>query len=205
MHTRVSIDSCFSQPVIPVIWDPSAQRDRIAQASTVILQGGSIVDLPRVLKQFENAPLDRVRILVHIDLIHGLENNEAGLEYLAQMPRVQGIVTVHARLAKPARRLKLLTIIRLFLSDSRAAERWLDVASQSKADAIELLPAAAAIQVSDDFRHCPLPRITGGLCRSENDVKQALAAGFRAVTATNADLWRLNGGRGNRPGATLRR
>ena len=192
MPAKTSIERCFASPVIPVVWDLVSQRELISHASTIILQGGSIVDLPRVLSLFESAPLDRVRVLVHIDLIHGLENNEAGLECLAQMPRVQGVATVHAHLAKPARRLGLLSIIRLFLSDSRAAERWVDVASKAKADAIELLPAAAAIQVANDFRHCPLPLITGGLCRTENDVRRALDAGFRAVTCTSSQLWSMN-------------
>ena len=193
MATRVSIERCFVQPVIPVIWDPFSERDLIALASVVILQGGSIVDLPRVLDAFEKPPLDRVRLLAHIDLIAGLENNEAGLEHLTQSGRIHGVVTVHQHLANPARRLGLLSIVRLFLSDTRAMKRGLAIASKSHADAIELLPAAAAVQMADEFRQCPLPRITGGLCHTENDVRQALASGCRAVTSTRPGLWRFTG------------
>ena len=187
------IERCFAQPVIPVVWDPTSERSLIARASLVILQGGSIVDLPRVLDEFSKPPLERMELLAHIDLISGLENSEAGVEHLATFPRIGGVVTVHHHLAKPASRLGLLSIVRLFLSDTRAVARGLSIAAKSPADAIELLPAVAAVQAADDFRKCSLPHIAGGLCRTEEDIRAALAAGSRAVTSTRPALWQMNG------------
>ncbi|MEO2048755.1 MAG: glycerol-3-phosphate responsive antiterminator [Pirellulales bacterium] len=97
-----------------------------------------------------------------------------------------------AKPAKPAKRLKLLSIVRLFLSDIRAVERGLSVANRSRPDAIEILPAVAAVKTTGDFQHCPFPRITGGLCRTEGDIREALASGCQAVTSTLARLWELN-------------
>jgi glycerol uptake operon antiterminator len=162
----------------------------IGQASSVFLQGGALADLQRVLNIFRDA--SSAALFVHIDLIAGLENSEAGVEYLAKFERLAGLVTVHHHLAKPARKLGLLSIVRLFISDSRAVERGLAVADKSGADAIEILPAAAAVQVADEFKRCPLPRIAGGLCRTEADVRAALDSGCRAVTSTRSALWRLN-------------
>ncbi len=189
---RPSIERCLRQPVIPVVWNPGREAALIGRASSVFLQGGNLAELPQVLKLFEQPELADVALFVHIDLVAGLENSEAGLEFLANFPRLTGIVTVHHHLAKPARKLGMLSIVRLFISDSRAVERGIFVVNKSQADAIEILPAAAAVKVAADFRQCPLPRIAGGLCRTELDVREALDSGCRAVTSTRSALWRLN-------------
>ena len=187
-----SIDSCFRQRVIPVLWAPGSHVHLLGHASTIFVQGGSLHDLPRALDEFGDQRLARVPLFVHIDLLAGLENNEAGLEYLAGFERVTGIVTVHHHLAGTARKLGLLSVVRLFVSDSRAADRGLAIANKSHPDAIEILPAAAAPKVADDFASCRIPRIAGGLCRTEADVDEAIASGCRAVTSTSPTLWKLN-------------
>jgi glycerol uptake operon antiterminator len=191
---RLSIEQCLRKPVIPVVWDPGRHAELVGQATTVFLQGGPLAELQRTLDQFQSPALAGAAVFAHIDLIAGLENSEAGLEYLASLGRLAGIVTVHHHLAKPARRLGLLSIVRLFVSDSRALERGLAVAGKSHADAIEILPAVAAVKVAADLNHCPLPRIAGGLCRTEADVRETLASGCRAVTSTRSSLWQLNSG-----------
>jgi glycerol uptake operon antiterminator len=188
----VSIETCFAQKVIPVVWDPLPHRDILTRASAIFLQGGTLADLPTTLNSFRRPPLEYLPLLVHIDLVAGLENNEAGLEYLAGLDRIAGVVTVHHHLAAPARKLGLLSIVRLFLSDSRAVDRGLTVVNKSRPDAIEILPAAAAVKVAADFAPCHIPRIAGGLCRTAADVAEVLASGCRAVTSTSPTLWKLN-------------
>ena len=156
------------------------------------MQGGALADVPRALDRFAEQQLSTLALFAHIDLISGLENSEAALDYLAEFNRFAGIVTVHHYLAKPARRLGLLSVVRLFLSDSRAVERGVAVATKSQADAIEILPAVAAVKVAGDLNRCPAPRIGGGLCRTEADVREALDSGCRAVTSTRPELWALN-------------
>lgn len=192
MPSSHQIDRFFAKPVIPVLWDIGANSDVIALASSVILQGGPIVELSQAIDRFANPPLDHLRILVHVDLVAGLETNEAGLELLAAMGKIDGIVTVHHQLTKAAKRLGLLSIVRMFLSDSRALERGLNVAEKSRADVVEVLPAAAAVKVAYDLRSCSIPHITGGLCRTEEDIREALDSGCKAVTSTSPKLWGLN-------------
>jgi glycerol uptake operon antiterminator len=189
---RRTIDQCFRRQVIPVVWEPRGHNELLARASSVFLQGGSLSELPRVLDIFCASPLEDLALFVHIDLVAGLENSEAGLGFLAGFERLSGVVTVHHHLAAPARKLGLLSIVRLFLSDSRAVDRGLSVATKSHPDAIEILPAAVAAKVAGDFAACRIPRIAGGLCRTETDVKEVLDSGCRAVTSTSPALWRLN-------------
>lgn len=189
---RLSINACLRQRVIPVLWRPTANFDLLGEASSIFLQGGTLSELPQVISTIDSASLSHVAIFLHIDLISGLENNEAGLEYIASFPRIAGVVSIHHHLASPARKLGLLSIVRLFLSDSRAVERGISVTSKAKPDAIEILPAAVAPKVAADFRGIAIPRITGGLCRTEADVQEALESGCQAVTSTRPELWRLN-------------
>lgn len=189
---RVSIDSCFRQHVIPVVWESWEHRDLLACASAVFLQGGPLNELNRILDTFCDRDLANIPLFVHIDLLGGLENNAAGLEYLAGFERISGVVTVHHQLALNARRLGLLSVVRLFLSDSRAVDRGLSVANKSRPDAIEILPAAVAAKVAGDFKSCRIPRIAGGLCRTKADVVEVLDSGCRAITSTSPSLWKLN-------------
>jgi glycerol uptake operon antiterminator len=189
---RKSIESCLRNKVIPVVWDPEANRDLLARASAVFLQGGALGDLGRVLDAFGHPHLEHLPIFVHVDLVAGLENNEAGIEYLADFNSISGVVTVHHHLTAAARRLGLLSIVRLFLSDSRAVDRGLSVVKKSHPDAVEILPAIVAAKVAADFADCHIPRIAGGLCRTEADVADVLASGCRAVTSTSPVLWKIN-------------
>jgi glycerol uptake operon antiterminator len=186
------IDRCFAKPVIPVISELPARRDLLATASCVILQGTTLVDLPRLVDAFGKPPLDDVLLLVHIDLIAGLENNEVALEFLAQLPRIQGVVTIHHHLIAPAKRLGFVSVLRIFLSDSRALERGLKIIAKWRPDIVDILPHAAAIMVADEFRSSGIPCIAGGLCRREEEVRRVLASGCRAATSTRPGLWELN-------------
>jgi glycerol uptake operon antiterminator len=147
-----------------------------------------------VLEMFQAPALADLPLFLHIDLLAGLENSEPGLEYLAGLNRLTGVVTVHHHLTKPAKRLNLMSIVRVFVSDSRAVERGVSIAEKSQADAIEILPAAAAVKVAADFNRFATPRIAGGLCRTEEDVREALDSGCSAVTSTRPALWKLNKG-----------
>ena len=54
---------------------------------------------PVRLAAFSAPKLQDLPLFVHIDLVAGLENSEAGLEFLAESERITGVVTVHHHLA----------------------------------------------------------------------------------------------------------
>ena len=192
MPTAGQIQKYFAKPVLPVVSDVTGDVQTLAAASCVRPQRIPINDLSEVLEKFSRPPLDHLRLLVHIDLVAGLENSDAGLEYLAGLGKTDGIVTVHHHLTRSARRLGLLSVVRVFLSDSRALDRGLKVCAKARPDVVELLPATAAVQVAQDMQNCTFPYIAGGWCRTESDVREALASGCRAVTSTRPELWKLN-------------
>jgi glycerol uptake operon antiterminator len=183
----------LSRPVIPyVIGGAGASGPVLAHASVVFLQGGELADLPALLAPFDQAPLDRVPLMLHLDLVRGLASDEAGLRYVAGLERIDGVFTVHHHLAAVAKRLGLRAIIRLFLQDTRSVERGLAVIEKSKPDAIEILPAVAAVEAAHFFDKLAIPRIAGGLVRTTETVARILQSGCRAVSTSERSLWSMN-------------
>jgi glycerol uptake operon antiterminator len=189
----------LTKPVIPYLTEGVEHHELdIATASLIMIGGGELAELPALLARLQKPPFDRLPVLLHIDLVNGLANDESGLKYVATLDGVDGIITVRHHLTSLARKLGLMSVVRLFLQDGRAVERGLSVIDRSKPDAVEVLPGVAFLQVADRFAHLPIPCIAGGLIRSPEVVNQIRAAGCRAVSTSNVELWKLNRNAGPR-------
>ena len=151
-----------------------------------------MAELPDLLAKLARPPFEETPVLLHIDLVNGLANDESGLRYVATLDRVDGIITTRHHLAPIARKLGLMSVVRLFLQDGRAVERGLTVIDKSRPDAVELLPGVAVPVIADRFRDVPTPIIAGGLIRTPEIVRQILSCGCRAVSTTNVKLWEMN-------------
>jgi glycerol uptake operon antiterminator len=181
------------KPIIPYLTEGVDQHgDVIAAASILMIGGGELAELPGLLVKLQRPPFDKLPVLLHIDLVNGLANDESGLRYVATLKGIDGVVTTRHHLAPLARKLNLMSVVRLFLQDGRAVERGLGVIEKSKPDAVEVLPGVAFLQVAERFNHLPIPCIAGGLIRSAEVVQQILAGGCRAISTSNVELWKLN-------------
>lgn len=188
-----AISPYLTRPVIPYVTELADDTiPLIASASIIFIGGGELAGLPTLLEQLSKPPLAERPVLLHIDLLSGLANDEAGVRYVATFPRLDGIITVRHHLAPLARKLGLMSVVRLFLQDGRAVDRGLSVIEKSRPDAVELLPGVAVVQVADRFRDLSIPFIAGGLVRTPETVKEILATGCKAVSTTNAKLWAMN-------------
>jgi len=182
----------LSKPVIPVVWDLSESSLDLSSAGAVFLQGGEVSDLPRIFAQFDTEPLRHLAIFVHLELLDGLESNEAGVRWLAGFPRCAGIITVRHRLVPVIREHEMLSIIRLFLHDGRSVERGVSMLNQAKPDAVEVLPAIASTVAADSLEALRVPLIAGGLIRDVQVIQAVLKSGCRAVSTSRQQLWQLN-------------
>ncbi len=192
-QSRPTIDTCLRKPIIPyLIGGVEDSASILSEASVVFVQGGELSELPGVLAPFEEAPLADVSVLLHIDLVRGLARDDAAVRYVSTLSRVDGIITVHHQLVPAARRLGLISVVRLFLQDTRAVDRGLGVIEKSKPDAVELLPGVAAIEVVDRFRSLHIPRIASGLVYNLNTIHRALESGCCAVSTSDRSLWAFN-------------
>ena len=166
--------------------------DILSHASMVFVQVDELAQLAEAIEPFRENQLKDVALMLHLDLVRGLARDDAALRYIADLGRVDGIITVHHHLVAPARRLGFLSVVRLFLQDSRAIDRGISVIEKSKPDAIELLPCVAAIEVTHRFKQIHIPLIAGGLIHNLNTVQLALNHGCCAASTSNRELWKFN-------------
>jgi glycerol uptake operon antiterminator len=188
-----AISRYLNKPIIPYVTEGFDKHpELIGKASMIMIGGGELAELPQLLARLSRPPFEKLPVLLHIDLLNGLSNDDSGLRYVATLDRVDGIVTVRHHLAPLAKKLNLMSVVRLFLQDGRAVERGLGVIDKSRPDAVELLPGVAFLQVAERFANLAIPVIAGGLIRTRETVEQILAAGCKAVSTTNVKLWELN-------------
>ncbi len=82
-------------------------------------------------------------VMLHIDLIKGLSNDEAAVEYVIQQYKPHGIISTKSKIIKRAKKLNTLTILRVFILDSTALSRSIELIKQSDPDLVEVLPGVA--------------------------------------------------------------
>jgi len=187
------IRSLLRKPIIPYITDWSLPDPELLEhADVLFLSSGEITELPAVLAKLNNRSTRNIPVMLHIDLISGLTNDDAGLRYVASIGNIAGIITTKHHLVRPIRKLGMSSVVRLFLQDGRAIDRGLSIIDRSKPDAVEMLPGIATTLIADDLKHISIPYIAGGLIRSEETAERILQAGCQAVSTSNEQLWRLN-------------
>lgn len=113
-----------------------------------------------------------------MDLMEGIGKDRAGIRLLSRMG-VPGIVTTKSNLVKYAREEGICAIQRLFIVDSESLKTAIRVAGSVRPTAVEILPATVPRFVIDEMKRAlGLPVLGGGLLKTEEDVRKALASGI---------------------------
>ena len=131
------------------------------------------------------------KIIYHIDMIHGLKNDNFGTEYLCQEFKPYGIISTKGSAIQKANQKKIVTIQRIFILDSHAIERSIKNIIKSTPDYIEILPSSTYSVFQEIYEKTNIPFFTGGLIRTTVDIENALKNGATAVTTTNPELWNM--------------
>ena len=127
-------------------------------------------------------------VLVHLDLIDGLNSRDVAVDFLVRNTQADGILSTKANLIKYAKSQGLLTVQRFFVLDSMAL---LNIEKQFPliyADAIEILPGLMPKVIRRLSGLIDKPIIAGGLISDREDVLAALNAGAAAISTTKIDL-----------------
>ncbi|CAI2994731.1 glycerol uptake operon antiterminator regulatory protein [Staphylococcus aureus] len=82
---------------------------------------GHIKSIMELLKQ------NHIECFIHIDLIKGLSHDEFASEFIIQQYKPKGIVSTKSKVIKKAKSLNTLTIFRVFIIDSQALKRSIDL------------------------------------------------------------------------------
>jgi glycerol uptake operon antiterminator len=181
------LDVLRKKPVIAALRDVERiPFERLSKAGIVFVLGGTIFDIPNIVDR--SSRLNQL-IFIDIDLIKGVGKDHSGIRYLARENRVHGIITTKSNLIATAKGDGLATVQRIFVLDSESLVGGLNVVSNSKPDAVEVLPGLIVPKVMERIRaRTTVPVIAGGLITEHHEVEEILASGAVGVSTTSYHL-----------------
>ncbi|MES5812142.1 glycerol-3-phosphate responsive antiterminator [Mammaliicoccus sciuri] len=128
-------------------------------------------------------------VMLHIDLIKGLSNDEAAVEYVIQQYKPHGIISTKSKIIKRAKKLNTLTILRVFILDSTALSRSIELIKQSDPNLVEVLPGVATKVIKEISDKTGKRIIAGGLINTKEEIDLAIESGAQYVTSSDIAIW----------------
>lgn len=128
-------------------------------------------------------------VFIHLDLAVGIARDEAGIKFIAEHIRPEGILSTKFNSVRMAIECGLIGIYRVFLVDSQSMETALANIRRYAPCAVEIMPGVAYEAINVLHKQVDVNVIAGGFIRTRKNVDDALAAGARACSTTNMDLW----------------
>lgn len=180
--------SFYGQKILPAI-RRMEDIERIMASSyqyIVILE----VHVSRLKPIFQLAEAHNKKLIVHMDLIHGLKSDDYATEYICQEFKPFGLISIKGSVILKARQKGVQSIQRLFVLDSGSIEKGYALIERTQPDYIEVLPGILPKIIKDIKEHTKKEVFAGGLIDTIEEVEQAYAAGAIAITTSNKKLWR---------------
>ncbi|PGV45986.1 glycerol-3-phosphate responsive antiterminator [Bacillus sp. AFS037270] len=131
------------------------------------------------------------KMIYHVDLIHGIKNDEYATEYICQEFKPYGIISTKSSVIQKAKQKGVVAVQRIFLIDSHALEKSYKLIEKTRPDYIEVLPGAMPKMITEVKERVKIPILAGGLIRTSEDVYAALEAGAAGITTSKKELWNL--------------
>lgn len=128
------------------------------------------------------------KVLVHLDLIHGIASDEYGCEYFCQKIKVDGIISTKGKVIEAAKRNKKIGILRIFLIDSRSLEKAIALCNAVAPDYVEVLPGIASGILPMLKTRISVPMMSGGLIKTKEEIQKCLDDGACAVTVSDTQM-----------------
>ncbi|MGX6445909.1 glycerol-3-phosphate responsive antiterminator [Neobacillus sp. K501] len=129
------------------------------------------------------------KMIYHVDLIHGIKNDEFATEYICQEFKPFGLISTKSSVIQKAKQKGVIAVQRMFLIDSHAIEKSFKLIQKTQPDYLEVLPGAMPKMIAEIKERVHIPIFAGGLIRTEEDVHAALEAGATAITTSKRELW----------------
>ncbi|MCM3766739.1 glycerol-3-phosphate responsive antiterminator [Neobacillus niacini] len=146
--------------------------------------------ISRLKPIFQMAAANNKKLFVHMDLIHGLKNDEFSTEYVCQEYKPFGLISTKGSVIIKARQKGVKSIQRLFLLDSSSVEKSIALTERTQPDYIEVLPGIMPKVIRDIRNRTDKEIFAGGLIDSIEEVEQAYLAGATSITTSNPELWK---------------
>lgn len=131
------------------------------------------------------------KCFVHVELLKGLREDKEGLNFLRRFGSIIGVVSTKPGFVELAKSCGFKTILRVFLVDGAVLSNLYDLVKSCKPDFVEILPGILFEETKFLSKVLPVPVITGGLVRTEEQVRKAIEAGALAVSTSSPELWKI--------------
>ncbi|MGD6847985.1 glycerol-3-phosphate responsive antiterminator [Rossellomorea aquimaris] len=139
---------------------------------------------------FDFARKENRKMFLHLDLIHGLSSDEYATEYICQEIKPYGIISTKGNVIKKARQKGIFSTQRMFVIDSSAMNRSIELIHKTDPDFIEVLPGVIPKIITEIREKTGKPIFAGGLIDTVEEVESALEAGATAITTSDRVLWK---------------
>lgn len=175
------------QSIIPAIRNMK-QFDRFLQSD---FEFGVLLDshLGQLKSLVDTGKKANKKLLIHVDLIQGLKHDEYAAEFLCQDIKPAGLISTRTSVIAKAKQKKVIAVQRLFLLDSGALDKSLDIMKKYEPDFVEVLPGIVPRLIQNIKKETNIPILAGGFIQTKEDIENALTAGATAVTTSKEHLW----------------
>lgn len=165
--------------------------EQIAQAMAsdvkrVILMTGNITNLGSIIDRLHQSGK---QAYVHTEMVSGIGRDASAIQYLADVFKVDGIVTTKSNAVSAAKQAGIRSIQRIFAIDSAAIETAVRMIKSYKPDEVELMPGLMPRVIQELNERITQPLIVGGLIRHEEEIQQALKSGADFVSIGHEKFW----------------
>lgn len=181
------INMLEDNPIIAAVKN-TEQLEKALEASNgvIFLLFGSIFESKELVKKVkEKGKL----CFIHFDLIEGLSKNSVALDYIHREFQPDGIITTRPNITSLAKKRGFITIQRHFIIDSISLKNTIQMISETKPDAVEVLPGVISKVIKTISQKTEIPIIAGGLISEKEDVIECLKAGVIGVSSTHPEIW----------------
>lgn len=179
----------IENPVIAAIRnDSDLEKSVLSSASIVFVLYGDILSIKDICSRLKKSGK---LVFIHLDLIDGLRGDQAGLRFIKESVKTDGIISTKASNIKYANHLNLYAIQRMFAIDSLSLKTGIRSIHETNPTAVEVMPGVANKIISVIEKEIRVPIIAGGLITNKKDVIDSLSAGAVAVSTTDSKLWNL--------------
>ena len=183
------VELLADSPVIAAVRSEEQIEAAIRSSCKVVfLLFGDVCNVPDLVNQIQK---HEKKVVVHVDLITGLGQKEAAIDYICQTANADGIISTRAHLVHRASAQGRFSALRVFAIDSMVEGNIKRELGKAKPDVVEILPGIIPKFITHLAGIVRLPIVAGGLIHDKTDVLTALGAGAWAVSTSREDLWEV--------------
>ncbi len=182
-------DLLIENPIIGAIRNDSQLKGVLkSNLNIVFLLYGTILSIPAIVKKLTDSGKT---VFIHLDMIDGLKNDEAGVCYVKEKTSTYGIISTKPNSIRYAKEQSLYSILRIFIIDSKSLSTGIKNLEEYKPHAVEVMPGASSKIINTVQNSINIPIIAGGLIDTKEEVITSIRSGAIAISTSKENIWTM--------------